>query len=350
MSRYKTGKICFIWGLALLCLGAAACMHRPVVPDPGQSDLFWPAPPETERIAFLRTVSEPGDLDIHPGLLRKVFRYIGGIPETSLVSPYGIAMGAEGQLYVVDTSLHRVHVFDPQGNRYSVFPSDDALPSPVGIAVDTGSGLIFVTDSKLGVVKVFADGGKRWVSDLGAGLFKRPTGIAVNLRSSELVVVDTLQARVFRFDLPGLGLKGSFGGSGGADGRFHYPTQICVDADGRLIVSDTLNFRVQVFSPAGAFLFKIGGAGNTPGSFSRPKGVAADSDGNIYVTDALFDTVQVFDNRGRLLMDFGGHGSTAGAFTLSTGMCIDAHDVIYVADAGNHRLQMFQYLKEENGE
>ncbi len=336
--------------MILLWLGPAACVRQPTKPVADTSDLFWPAPPETKRVEFIRTVSGPGDLNIRPGLFKKMARYIGGVSETGMVSPYGIAVEADGRIYVVDTSLHRVHVFDQRGNRYRVFPSDAAiLESPVGIAVDNGSGRIFVTDSKLGVVKVFADGGKRWVSDLGGDLFKRPTGIAVNPVTSELLVVDTLLARVFRFDLQGLTPKGSFGGNGGADGDFHYPTHVCIAPDGRLIVSDSLNFRVQVFSPEGRFLFKIGGPGNTPGSFSRPKGVAADSDGNIYVVDALFDNVQVFDESGRLLMDFGGHGTGPGAFALPAGMFIDANDVIYVADTGNHRIQMFQYLKEENG-
>lgn len=335
---------------ALLCHGPIGCVRQSGGGSAAGPELFWPAPPDARRIVFKNTVSGPGDLDIHPGFLTKVFRYLGGVPETAIVSPSGICRDAEGRLYVVDTSLGRVHVFDARGNRYGIFPSgDNSLISPVGIAVDGGSGFIFVSDSKSGVVKVFADAGKRFVSDLGGGIFKRPTGIAVNRSTSELLVVDTLQARVFRFDLAALTLKDSFGGSGSADGRFHYPTLVSVTPSGRIIVSDSLNFRVQVFSPEGRYLFKIGGAGNTPGTFSRPKGVAADSDSNIYVADALFDNVQVFDDRGRLLMAFGGHGAAAGAFALPTGMYIDADDVIFVSDSGNHRIQMFQYLKEENG-
>jgi len=350
MYRSGPGIKVLVLIAALLCQGPVGCVRQSREISAAGPELFWPAPPETRRVVFLNAVSGPGDLDIRPGFLTKMFRYLGGITETAIVSPSGISRDAEGRIYVVDTSLGRVHVFDARGSRYSVFPSSDVpLISPVGIAVDRGSGLIFVSDSKSGVVKVFADAGKRYVTDLGIDVLERPTGVAVNRRASELLVVDTLQARVFRFDLPGMALKGSFGGSGTADGRFHYPTFVSVTSAGRIIVSDSLNFRVQVLSPEGRFLFKIGGAGNTPGTFSRPKGVAADSDGNIYVADALFDNVQMFDESGRLLMAFGGHGAGAGAFALPTGMYIDADDVIFVSDSGNHRIQMFQYLKEENG-
>ena len=183
--------------------------------------------------------------------------------------------------------------------------------------------------------------------EFGRGVFKRPTGIAINPKTSELLVVDTLQSRVFRFDLSSLTQKGSFGGNGDADGRFHYPTHIFVTLAGNLIVSDSLNFRVQVFSPEGRFLDKIGGMGNTPGTFSRPKGVASDSDGNIYVVDALFDNIQVFDKHGRLLMAFGEHGNGIGAFWLPTGIYIDNNDSIYVSDSGNQRIQVFKYLRED---
>jgi len=332
--------------IAALLLTAGGCAHRSAGTR-AYPEIFWPKPPETKRIAFVNAVSKPKDLNIHPGIFKKVVDYMVGGTESTIVSPYGISTDYRNRIYVVDTYLKQVHVFDPQGNRYDSFPADRTLlVSPVGIDVDQ-TGRIYLTDSKAKVVHIFSDYGKTYVTGFGRGIFKRPTGIAVNPKTSELLVVDTLQSRIFRFELSGLKLKGSFGGNGIAEGRFHYPTHIAVTPSGNIIVSDSLNFRVQLFSPEGGFLKTLGSMGHNPGTFSRPKGVASDSDGHIYVVDALFDNIQVFDSDGGLLMAFGEHGNGVGAFWLPTGIHIDHKDSIYVSDSANQRIQVFQYLKKD---
>jgi DNA-binding beta-propeller fold protein YncE len=331
---------------AVLGLSMGGCA-RHVQPPAVRPEIFWPPPPEVKRIEFVRAVSMPSDVNIRPGMWKRLVRYIAGRGAASIVSPYGIATDARGRLYVVDTFLKRIHVFDAAGNRYYSFPKDGpVLTSPIGIAIDN-AGRVYVTDSKKGVVCIFQEGGKEFLTAFGDGIFKRPTGIAVNPKSAELLVVDTLQSRVHRFDLSDWRLKGSFGTDGAAEGMFHYPTNICTTRTGDIIVSDALNFRVQVFSSEGRFLLAIGRMGNMPGTFSRPKGVASDSDGHIYVVDALFDNIQVFDRMGRVLMAFGDHGTGDGNFWLPTGLYIDDNDLIYVSDASNRRVQIFRYLKED---
>jgi DNA-binding beta-propeller fold protein YncE len=331
---------------AAVCLVMSNCARHADVSGV-RPDIYWPNPPEVKRIAFVKAVSKPEDLNIRPGILKRLFNYIVGRAAASIVSPYGIATDSQGRLYVVDTFLKRIHVFDAAGDQYFFFPADGTmLVSPVGIAIDK-SGIVYITDSKRGVVYIFKDNGKKFLSAIGRNIFKRPTGIAVNAKTSELLVVDTLQSRVFRFNLSDRLPKGSFGADGAMKGLFHYPTNISVTSTGNIIVSDALNFRVQVFSPEGHFLFTFGRMGNAPGTFSRPKGVAADSDGNIYVVDALFDNIQVFDKRGRLLMAFGEHGKGYGDFWLPSGIYIDNNDLIYVSDSSNRRVQIFRYLKED---
>jgi len=330
---------------AAVCMGLNGCAGHAVVSS-APPDIFWPKPPEIKRIAFVKAVSKPEDLNIRPGIFKRLVDYIVGRSAAFMVSPYGIATDSKGRLYVVDTFLKRIHVFDAAENQYFYFPADKTmLASPVGIAIDK-DGTIYITDSKKGAVYIFEDSGKKFVATIGRDIFRRPAGIAVNPNTSELLVVDTLQSRVFRFDLSDRMAKGSFGADGAAEGRFHYPTNICVTSNGEIIVSDALNFRVQVFSPEGHFLFTFGRMGDVPGNFSRPKGVAADSDGNIYVVDALFDNVQVFDKRGRLLMAFGNHGTGYGDFWLPTGIYIDNDDLIYISDQSNRRVQIFRYLKD----
>ena len=82
-------------------------------------------------------------------------------------------------------------------------------------------------------------------------------------------------------------------------------------------MTDSLNFRVQVFSPDGALLQSFGRAGDGVGDFGAAKGVAVDSDGHIYVVDSLFDVVQIFDESGRFLLSFGATGARRGRIVAS---------------------------------
>jgi DNA-binding beta-propeller fold protein YncE len=309
-------------------------------------EILWPEPPEKPRIRFVGAVSRPEDLQIRPGWFGKFFNYLIGKSEKSMVAPYGVETDGSGRLYVVDTFLRTVHVFDGKGKKYYTFPAEKAnLVSPIDIAIDDAGGRIYVTDSKQGVLKIFEGAGKKFVGEIGKGILRRPTGITVNEKTSELLVVDTASAHIFRYDLQDHQLKSQFGGNGTAAGKLNYPTNISATEDGIILVSDSLNFRIQTFSPEGRFVGKFGSVGDGPGYFSRPRGVAADSDGNIYVVDGLFDNVQIFDKEFRLLMALGGPGQGYGEFWLPTGIYIDKNDVIYVADSHNKRVQIFQCLK-----
>ena len=126
---------------------------------------------------------------------------------------------------------------------------------------------------------------------------------------------------------------------------FNFPTNITRGADGRLFVTDTLNFRVQVFDADGRPLGVFGRPGDTPGDFDKAKGIALDSAGHVYVVEGLNDVVQIYQPDGRLLLVFGGSGAGDGQLWLPSGITI-ANDVVYVADAANQRVQMFEYVRE----
>ncbi len=334
--------IAVVFALALGgCLG--------IVPERRETlpDIVWPKPPEIPRIRFVNSISRTEDLQIRAGVFKRFFRYLTGEIETPITSPYGVATDSSGRLYVADTFPGSVHVFDVIKNSYYSFPTGNTtLISPIGIVIDEKKERIYISDSKAGTVKIFGDGGREFVGEIGKEALKRPTGLAINEKTSELLVVDTLGATIYRYGLGDHHVKGIFGGSGKEKGKLHYPTNICATRDGDILVSDSLNFRVQVFSSGGRFLRAFGAAGDGPGYFMRPRGVASDSDGNIYVVDGLFDNIQIFDRECRLLMAFGGPGKGYGEFWLPTGIFIDKNDRIYVSDSYNKRVQVFQYLKE----
>ncbi len=333
--------------ILLLVTGNYACFKEIVETRKPPPDIIWPRPPEIPRIRLVNSISRPADLNIQEKGLTRLFRFIKGVETKFMVTPYGVVTDRDGRLYVVDNFTRLVHVFDRKRSAFYTFPEDGTLlTSPIGIALDN-KGNVYVSDSKDAVIRMFQKGGKKYIGELGRGLLERPTGLTFNTLTNELLVVDTESSQVLRFDVESRRVKGVIGRRGNIKGYFYKPTNIFTTREGNIIVSDSLNFRIQVLSPEGEFINAFGSAGNGPGYFSRPRGVAADSDGNIYVVDALFDNIQIFDRQGKLLMDFGSPGNGYGEFWLPSGIFIDAEDRIYVADSYNHRVQVFKYLKED---
>ena len=143
-----------------LCLVAGGCFKRVTEEREPLPEIVWPTAPEIPRIRFVNSVSKPEDLQIKAGMFKRFFEYLFGKPERSIVAPYGVETDSSGRLYIVDTFLRTVHVFDVRGNEYHAFSTNSTtLESPIDIAIDDDRGYIYVTDSKGGVVKFFKDMG-----------------------------------------------------------------------------------------------------------------------------------------------------------------------------------------------
>jgi len=332
--------------ILLTILLAVGCMKEVVSTREPVPDMIWPPPPEVPRIRLVNSISSPEDMEVRTKMINRLIRYIKGEKVLSIVSPWGIVKDSHERLYVVDTFYRLVHVFDQKSGDYYTFPErKPRLLSPIDITVDE-TGRLYLTDSAQKVVLIFSEGGKEFIRAIGEGLLERPTGIAYNPVTREILVVDTKASQVIRYDVDTLRVKGIIGREGMGEGQFYNPVSIGVMSDGRIIVSDSLNFRIQILSPDGKFLRSFGRPGDAPGYFSRPKGIAVDSEDHIYVVDAMFDNVQIFDREGRFLMSFGKPGKDFGEFWLPSDIFIDEMDRIYVSDTYNHRIQVFQYIKE----
>jgi len=221
--------------------------------------------------------------------------------------------------------------------------------SPVGVAV-CGETLA-VSDSALNVIFLMSLDGKLLKTLNKPGGFKRVSGLAYNSKDKLLYAVDTLANEVCAFRLPEGKLVRQFGSSGTEPGQFNFPTHVFLDASGRIFVSDSLNFRVQVFDPAGQYLFHVGRLGDASGHMAVPKGIGVDSFGHIYLVDSYFSAMQIFDQRGRFLLVIGGEpGDAPGSFRTPGGLAVDSKNRIYVCDSYNNRIQVFQYIGGPNDE
>jgi len=342
--RKKINALITVSVLVIFALSTHGCFQNAVSREP-LPEITWPKPPDEPRIRFINSISKPEHMNIWESAGKSFTRYFWGKSKTPMIAPRGVATDPEGRMYVVDSRAGIVNVYDPNENtHYTVPEKKPFFTSPIDVAIDS-KGTLYVTDSEEAVVKVFKDRGRHFTREIGKGFLQRPTGVAVNEKNGELLVVDTVSSQVIRYDLDTYKYAGRIGTVGNKPGLLHYPTSISVSRQGDILVTDSLNFRIQVFSSDGIFKHTFGGPGNGPGFFSRPKGVAADSDGNIYVVDALFDNVQIFNSEGRMLMAFGGPGQSYGQFWLPSGIFIDGKDRIYVADTYNSRIQVFEYMK-----
>lgn len=268
-----------------------------------------------------------------------------GSPDGKFDQPSGIAVGPEGDIFVVDSFLHRVQRFDPLGNHLFSYQNWDhpeaGFGLAEGIAVDS-SGFVFVADAEKDRIQVFHES-DRFAISLGTGgheegQFFQTKGLACD-ENENLYVVDSGNARIQRFAVSGAAY--AWGDSGTGSSQFRTPTGIARDGSGNLYVLDTENRRVQVFSPQGVFQRQWGTQGSQDGQFKWPLGIAISADGDVYVSDYDRNDVQKFDLQGNHIATWGALGKDNGQFDNPSGVAVDSLGNVYVADSANHRIQKF---------
>jgi DNA-binding beta-propeller fold protein YncE len=326
--------ISFILISALLT--ACGAENRRLEPN----NLYWPPPPDLPRIKYIQSVYCEDDIGREYSLKEMLFGKDTGVD--FLMKPYGV-FSIGNRIYVTDLVLKGILVFDLDAKRVRLSGVEGSLKTPSSVVADS-TGTVYVADAGGAKIVVYDERGIYRTAFLLPG--SRPVAAIINAKLGRLYVVDRNANMVLALDLEGNKLF-EFGGPGDADGKFHLPLGIAVDADGTLYVLDSGNFRVQIFDPQGVFLAKFGSVGDGPGMFANPKGIALDSEGHIYVTDAAFGNFQVFDRQGRFLLFVGSLGPAPGQFHLPSGIAIDEKDRIYVADQFNRRIEVFQYLKAQ---
>uniref|UniRef100_A0A8C5BEN5 RING-type E3 ubiquitin transferase n=1 Tax=Gadus morhua TaxID=8049 RepID=A0A8C5BEN5_GADMO len=200
---------------------------------------------------------------------------------------------------------------------------------------------------------------------------RRPSSMYSTTKKKENPIEDELIYRV--------------GSRGREKGEFTNLQGISASSNGRVVVADSNNQCIQVFSNDGQFKMRFGVRGRSPGQLQRPTGVSVDLNGDIVVADydnrwvsifssdgnfgrcsilkhfflfiiylasakspkckrrpcCLLVAPQVYNADGEFLFRFGSHGEGNGQFNAPTGVAVDANGNIIVADWGNSRIQVF---------
>jgi uncharacterized protein (TIGR03437 family) len=200
-----------------------------------------------------------------------------------LMSPGGLAAGADGALYIADTGNQRIRAVSRSGiirtvagNGMPGYSGDGAaaveaqLHDPRGLAVD-GAGNLYVADSGNhrirridvhGAISTVAGTGTAGfsgdASKASAAQLNSPRGIAVGADGS-LYIADTGNQRIRAVDSSGLirtiagtGIEGFFGDGGPAlSAQLSSPSGIIAGADGSLWFADYGSARVRRLAPFG---------------------------------------------------------------------------------------------------
>jgi sugar lactone lactonase YvrE len=176
-----------------------------------------------------------------------------------LVDPVGLAIDTANRfLYIVDTQQDQVIVFDADSlkelrrigtggkNHYLTTPGD--FGAPQGVALDA-EGNVYVTDTLNNRVEIFdADG--NFISMFGKngdgpGYFARPKGIAVDA-DGHIWVADEMQDRLQVFNRQG-DLLAYIGGHGELPGQFKALIGVAIDKQNRVFTTEQYPGRMQEF-------------------------------------------------------------------------------------------------------
>jgi len=200
-----------------------------------------------------------------------------------LAQPRGLALDSAGDLFIADTGDNRIRKLDPMG-LISTFagegtlgwtgdggPPDMAeLCAPEGIALDA-QGDLFIADTcnarirkvSGGVITTFAGNGTSGFSGDGLAATKAefivPLGLAVDSRDN-LYVADSGNNRVRRIDLKGvittIAGSGEVGYSGdsrtAASAKLNLPAALAIDHSNDLYVADSGNNRMRLVRLGGS--------------------------------------------------------------------------------------------------
>jgi DNA-binding beta-propeller fold protein YncE len=181
-----------------------------------------------------------------------------GTREGQMLEPSALALDSDENLYLADEKLHRISIFDKNGEAVGSWGTHGSDP----------------------------------------GEFNRPAGLLV--QGETVLVVDSMNHRVQKYTTDGRYLD-QWGSQGSGEGEFRLPWGITDDKDGNIYVADWGNDRIQKLTPDGQHLATIGESGDGQDQLNRPADVAVDPEGNLYIADWGNQRLQVLDASGKFL-------------------------------------------------
>ncbi len=235
-------------------------------------------------------------------------------PGATLTTPSGLALAADGTLYVSDQ--HRISKIAANATTASTWvggatsgyadsPATVMFHNPTGLALDSGGNLFVADTENKRVRKVAADGTTSTLAGDGtqayldgvgtAAQLARPQGLAISRDGKTLYDTDTDSPCLRKIDIATATVSTLLGdcangnaGAGVVDGtaatpaKLGYSYGVAVDAHDNVFLTHAWDGVVRVVTPAGEIGTLRDGAGAAI-TFNFPIGVAVACDGSVYV-------------------------------------------------------------------
>ena len=249
----------------------------------------------------------------------------------------GIATDPRGNIYISHRSQNRIRKLSPNGTITTIAGN--------GIAGFSGDGVPALKSS-----------------------LNFPAGLAFD--KGNLYVADRNNHRIRKIDSKGIistvagtGIPECCNDNGLAvEAHLHFPSDIDVDTEGNLYISDRSNNRIRKVNSDGIITTMAGlgkpGYGGDFGPADKallkyPFGISLDNKGNFYIADRGNNRVRKIDQRGIITTiagngthSFGGDYGPANQSSLAfpTDVTVDSLGTVYIADRNNNRVRKIDRL------
>ena len=220
-----------------------------------------------------------------------------------IVSAHAIYLDRDENVWVVDRDGGQVHKFTHGGHHLMTIGTR-------GYRSDTGA------DPN----DFSPDGYKQVVR--GGDPFNRPAGIALNPAGEVFIADGYGNARMHKFSPEGTLLL-SWGSPGTGTGQFRVPHGVWIDKEGRVLVADRENDRVQVFTQEGEHLT------TWPTKLIGPALFYLDDEDIVYIPEHNGGLVSILTLDGERLAQWGSE-----IHRTCHGIWVDSHRDIYVVMPG----------------
>ena len=279
-----------------------------------------------------------------------------GNKEGEFKAPSAVCFTKNDHLVVADFYNHRLQIFDEQLNlvrtngREGQGEGEFNRPSAVCMGKNDHSDLILIADQGNNRVQVVTMEGV-FVHSFPC---PKPHGVCVDEKNNVFVsswinahqVNEEFQIVVFSWQ--GTQPIRTIGTKGMRPAQLNRPEHLCFsDEHSQLSVCDSLNHRIQVFTPEGELIRAFGSQGQDILQFKEPTGICLDKNGALLISDYYNHRIVAYKWDGKqekLLGAFGKKGQAQGEFNNPFGVCVDSKNRLAVADRNNHRVQVLDIL------